>query len=358
MITGLGSSRDLASGKQGAFYQTLEEFHKYWDRIDIVCPRIRGQKGKVLFVNVHIHVSPWPLFLHPIYFIWKSVRLHREQQFSLMTVQEFPPFYNGIGAWLISKMTRVPYVLEIMHIPGYPKASSLKERIYKWLAYAFLDFDVAGARAVRVINKSETLTFLENAGIAAKKMRYIPANYIDMEVYQPQAGPKKYDLIVVGRLEKNKGIDLFLETIKELGCSALIVGSGSLSKDISLKIKNLKLNIDMHGWAEDSSEIARLLNQSKALIMCSYNEGGPRVVLEAMACGVPVLATPVGIVPDVVKAGKTGYIIDWNARDIARKARLLFSHYAELAKQCVEMARPFEKKTAIKFYAEELKKLI
>src|SRR3989344_6732450 len=116
MMTGVGSAKDLASGKKGAFYNTLEEYSKYWDRIDIIAPKILNFKSEILnksktqnsksqtvilFGNVYIHISPWPLIFHPIFFIKKGLEIYKEQKFDLMTVHEFPPFYNGIGARLL-----------------------------------------------------------------------------------------------------------------------------------------------------------------------------------------------------------------------------------------------------------------
>src|SRR3989344_9212237 len=106
MITGLGSAKDLASGKRGAFYNTLEEFHKYWDRIDIIIPRVKDVQAIELFGNVHLHISSWPLIFHPLFFVKKGIGLHKRYNFNLMTVQDFPPFYNGIGADLLSLVTR------------------------------------------------------------------------------------------------------------------------------------------------------------------------------------------------------------------------------------------------------------
>ena len=122
MITGLGSAEDVARGKQGAFYHTLEELHTYFDRIDIIVPRITGARTTELFGNVLLHISSWPLVFHPFFFIAQGIRLSRQRHIDLMTVQDFPPFYNGIGAFLLSLCTSIPYVLEIHHIPGYPKA--------------------------------------------------------------------------------------------------------------------------------------------------------------------------------------------------------------------------------------------
>src|SRR3989338_3366311 len=99
MITG---DRALVAGKHGAFYNTLEEFHKYWDRIDIVCPKVSKLKIKnlKLFDNVFIHPSPWPLLFQPFWIFYQGFQILKTSGYSLaannylMTVHEYPPFYN------------------------------------------------------------------------------------------------------------------------------------------------------------------------------------------------------------------------------------------------------------------------
>ena len=113
--------------------------------------------------------------------------------------------------------------------------------------------------------------------------------------------------------------------------------------------------------AKDQAEVAKLLNQSKILVMPSYNEGGPRVIIEAMACGIPILATSVGIVADIIKDGQFGQLIKWDAKDIAEKVEFLLvneSKYQKYSEAAVEMATRFEKKSAIRNYAEKLQELI
>jgi|SRR3989338_1541991 len=365
MVTGIGSAKDLASDKKGAFYYTLEEFHKYWDRIDIVVPQINNPV-KNLFGNVFIHSSPLPLFFHPLFFIYKILKLNREVKFDLMTVHDFPPFYNGIGAWIVSVFTKISYVLEIHHIPGYPKAGNTKEKIYRRLMSLFVRFDVRRAKAVRVVNQKETPDFLIKAGVPREKIIHIPSAYVDLLVFRSMDLPKKYDLIFVGRLVENKGINLLLEAVSRLKVKSeklkvLIVGDGPLKENLKFKVKSLKLenNIIFYGRAKDSLEIAQLLNESKILVMPSYNEGGPRVIVEAMACGVPILATPVGIVSDLLKNGRGGEIIAWEAEDIARKVSELLNdpdRYQRYSYSGLEIAKQFERKEAIKNYAEQLKK--
>lgn len=365
MVTGLGSVRDLASDKKGAFYSTLEEFSKYWDRIDIISPKIKNQEPgvKVFFGNIYVHISSWPLIFHPLWFLKKGIEIYNEQKFDLMTVQEYPPFYNGIGARLLWQKIKVPYILEIHHIPGYPRAASTKEEIYRSLLRVFIEADAKKAKAVRVVNQNQVPKFLVDAGVPKEKIMYVPSLYIDLNIFKPMNLVKEYDLIFVGRLEKNKGIDLFLETVKKLNCRAIIVGAGSLLEELQEKTNsyNLQANILFHGWAKDHGEIAELINKSKIMIMPSYNEGGPRVIVEALACGVPVLATPVGLVQDFSKKISGILGIDWDSEDIARKAKEILDnkeYYDSQSKAGIELAQKFEKKTAIRNYAENLKQII
>lgn len=357
MIPGLGAVEALTQGKKNALYNTLEEFHKYWDRIDIVVPKVKGQVVQILFGNVFIHSSSWPLILHPIFFIIKAVSLHHKIMFNVITVHEFPPFYNGVGARLLWQIIRVPYLLEVMHVPGYPRASGFKERVYGLVMRWFIAFDAAKAKAVRVMNKKEVPDFLIRAGVPEEKIKLIPAIYIDQSVFHSQEVEKKYDLIFVGRLEKNKGADLFVKTVAELGVKSIIVGTGPLENDLKSLAKKVGADIVFHGFAKDAHKVARLINESRVLAMCSYNEGGPRVIAEAMACGVPVVATRVGIVPDIVPIEQQ---CDWTPADVAIKAKLLLSNsvaYESARGAGLESIKQFEKVSAIRFYADQLKSL-
>ncbi len=383
MISG---DRALAEGKHGAFYNTLEEFHKHWDRIDIICPKTsrgstsRGFEVEPLFGNVHIHSSPWPLIFQPWWIYRAGLRILKTNGYLpvrqagslrannyLMTVHEYPPFYNGLGAYLLHLAIRVPYVLEIMHVPGLPKSGSVKELIYKYLTKLFIAFDANPTRAVRIINQKQTKDFLVQAGVPASKLKYIPAFYIDLSIFKPEAIDKKYDLIYVARLERNKGILNLLQAVsilreKKPDIRLCIIGDGPLRSEIKdFIIKNsLEKTVELTGWLVELQDIANYLNQSHIFVNPALNEGGPRVALEAMACGVPIVTTKVGIMIDIIQDRQNGLFTAWNPKNIADTIAELLADtelQQKLSRAGLESVKQFERKRAISEYAHVLQNL-
>ncbi|MDO8495767.1 MAG: glycosyltransferase family 4 protein [bacterium] len=387
MITGLGGGVDLVRGKRGAFYHTLEEFHRYWDRIDIILPKVEGVTEKQFFDNVFVHCSTWPMLYYPAWFLKKGADLHREQKFDLMTVHEFPPFYNGIGARLLAGEINVPYVLEVHHIPGHPKAGSFKEKMYKKAWKVFAKFDTAKAKAVRVVNQKETPEFLISAGVAKEKIAYIPSVYLDLEVFRvypvksgvaspPKAEfdgvnpevEKKFDLVFCSRLEKNKGIFNLIEAVKiakqkKPDIKLLIIGNGPEKNNLESRIKSYRLqeNIFFSGWLETTRDVAMAYNSAKIFVNPSFNEGGPRVALEAMACGLPMVTTKVGLMHDLIRNGENGLFTDWEPSNMAETILKLLNDPAlqtKFSQAGQTISQHFEKKAMIRNYAESLQKLL
>jgi len=381
MITG---DRALAQGKKGPFYYMLEEFSKHWDRIDIICPKVSNDKIQIsnqaqnpnvkkFHGNVFVYSSPWGILQQPRFILKKGIEIYEKEKFDLFTIHSYPPFYNDIGGMKLYKRIKVPYFLEVMHITGYPKAGNFKEMFYKGLTKLFLKKFIKNAKAVRIINKKQTPQFLKRISVDKNKLKYIPAFYINFNVFRPQNLEKKYDLVFSGRLVKNKGINILLSAIEKLklqnpNIKLAIVGDGPLKNKIKrfIKNRNLKNNIELIGWLPGAEDLVRVYNQSKIMVMPSFNEGGPRVNLEAMACGVPVITSRVGLMLDIINPSISseqvnGLFIDWNSDDIAKKIKLLLEDktlYKKIAENGFKTVQQFERKKAIKFYAESYKNLL
>ena len=123
----------------------------------------------------------------------------------------------------------------------------------------------------------------------------------------------------IGRLSEEKGVLNFVKAIPKVikkgeDLEFLIGGDGRLRDEIEryLEGENLNGKVKLPGWVP-REEFLTYLNELKLFVLPSYTEGLPCTILEAMACGTPVLATPVGAIPDVIKDGETGFIMENNS---------------------------------------------
>jgi len=166
-------------------------------------------------------------------------------------------------------------------------------------------------------------------------------HFIDFNVFKILHPLKKRNNNVgyVGRLSSEKGI---LNLIKAVALLArkenkiaknktkfFIIGDGELKEEAKRLINQNNLNneeIRLSGWVPHE-ELPKHLNEMKLLVIPSYTEGLVNVMLEAMACGTPVLATAVGAIPDVIKDGETGFILEDNSPEtIARGITRALNH--------------------------------
>jgi glycosyltransferase involved in cell wall biosynthesis len=125
----------------------------------------------------------------------------------------------------------------------------------------------------------------------------------------------------VGRLSEEKGIMNFVGAIplilkKREDINFIIVGDGQLRTRIEelLISQQLSDKVKLIGWIQ-RDQLVHYYNEIKLLVVPSYFESIPIVALEAMACGTPVLATPVGGVPDVIIDRENGFILKNNEMD-------------------------------------------
>jgi glycosyltransferase involved in cell wall biosynthesis len=160
---------------------------------------------------------------------------------------------------------------------------------------------------------------IDEWNLCSYSRRIVIANhhFLNTELFGIKNGYLKRRKVVgyVGRLNYEKGIQLFIESIPEALRLApelefLVVGDGPARGWVEEEIRKTRLEsiVRLVGWVPHS-ELPFSLNQIRLMVLPSLTEGLPNVILEAMACGTPVLATAVGAVPDIVVDGETGFII-------------------------------------------------
>jgi len=154
-----------------------------------------------------------------------------------------------------------------------------------------------------------------------KKIFITQRHFVDLDLFQCS---KKYDdrpnmIGYIGRLSEEKGVLNFVNAFPGIHSENpqirfFIGGDGALRDQMmtSISSSGLKEKVTCVGWIPHN-ELPTYLNNLKLLVLPSYTEGLPNIMLEAMACGTPVLVTPVGAIRDVIEDEETGFILDDNS---------------------------------------------
>lgn len=180
----------------------------------------------------------------------------------------------------------------------------------------------------------------ELAEAVQRKVDVIP-NGIHLETINIVRGSK---VVYVGRLIKNKGVADLIKAMKELPERELVIIGDGPDRE-RLESMSQGMAITFSGQVTPS-EVRRFLQQARALVLPSYlGDGLPNVILEAMACGVPVLATRTAGIPDLVQHAKTGFLFEsGDIQQMVFYINCIFNDnllWNELSKQSIKAIQAF-----------------
>lgn len=145
------------------------------------------------------------------------------------------------------------------------------------------------------------------------KMTTIP-NGVEIPQSKPEQSRKSNELLFVGRLTPQKApFDLLqayvlLAEDEQLSANLTFVGDGELRPELEKTVADLGLQQQV-SFAGQVDDVFRRMSESTLLVLPSLWEGMPNVVLEAMASGLPVVATSVDGTKDVIDDGRTGWLV-------------------------------------------------
>lgn len=131
--------------------------------------------------------------------------------------------------------------------------------------------------------------------------------------------------------------NVFLKIRQEMDAELWLIGDGPEMKKVKKIFSQNNIDGDIRYWGLQH-DVAPLLAQTDLLLITSQMESFCLAALEAMACGIPVVASRVGGIPEVVMDGKTGLLFDLGQPDQAARLALGLLNGAELYKQMSEAA--------------------
>lgn len=269
----------------------------------LVVPKVNWLSGFSYFVGV------LPL-LH---------RLDREQRPCLLHVHCAYP--DGVGGALAARALGLPYVVTVhgSDINIYATRCGLRSQI-RWA--------LRGAIGVIAVSRDLEAKVRRLLHGAATPLSCIPCAGFNAGTFFPRPkaesraalglGQHARVVVFVGQLVPVKGVDLLVEAWARLHRGRavgsedrlVIIGDGCCRADLERRVATAGIgeNVRFIG-AVPQAEVSRWIATSDLLCLPSHHEGTPNVIVEAFASGVPVLATRVGGVPELVSEGVNGLLV-------------------------------------------------
>lgn len=237
-------------------------------------------------------------------------KLEKTERYDLCQV--FFGIPSGPIGYMLKKKYKLPYVIRFGggDIPGF------QER-FKWFYKLLAPFIKAiWKNADMLVANSEGLQHMAYSFYEGKKIMIIP-NGVDAKFFTPQKKTEKdmFTILFVSRLIERKGLQFILPYLKEIQSKTnktiklIIVGDGPFRN----KLEQITIECGISHMVsfegeKNKAELIEYYQNASLFILPSAKEGMPNVVLEAMACGLPIVITPCEGSKELVKTN--GYIID------------------------------------------------
>jgi len=239
---------------------------------------------------------------------WRVIRQLRRQidsrQIDILVTHDYKSTFFGYFATLGSSAEQIT----VFH--GLT-SEDRKVTAYNWINRRIL------RRVRRIIAVSETTAeYLSSTGIERQRISVVP-NAIEEELLAaPPSRDRQSDhvrVVAAGRFSFEKGFDLLLKAVASIRDRApafriYLYGSGPEETRLKKLVADRRLEaiVEFGGFAENLTE---LFDDMDLMVMPSRSEGMPVVLLEAWARQLPVIATAVGGVPELIKDGRNGLLI-------------------------------------------------
>ena len=201
-------------------------------------------------------------------------------------------------------------------------------------------------------------------GYNKDKVKYI-YNGIDFNNFNSSRNIKHKveNVTFVGRLTEQKGISHLMdlidrESLNGDGINFEIYGSGHLDSYINdyIKVKNLT-NVNVKGHTDNIKDV---FLKADLLIAPSMDEGLPYTLVEAINCGLPVVSTVVGGIPEIVENGKNGFLVEPGDRDDFYRAfsKIKKENVEIMSRESIRISQKFSLSTMIDSIVYEYKECL
>ena len=248
-----------------------------------------------------------------------SIMKKLKREFNFNIIDSHFAYPDGFAATRLGKWLSVPVTITLRGTE-VPHAKSITKRpfLLKALKSAAKVFSVSNSLKMHMVNlgaQEDKITVVGN-GVDIEK--FYP---VDGSEWRKKLGIKETDkvLITIGAIVERKGFHRVIEIMPDLlrtnsELHYLVVGGGGVEGDwtekLQTQVRNLQLENNVHFLgAMPPVELKKVLSAADVFVLSTRNEGWANVILEAMACGLPVIATDVGGNSEVICNQDIGKIV-------------------------------------------------
>ncbi|MEZ5428772.1 MAG: glycosyltransferase [Pyrinomonadaceae bacterium] len=257
-------------------------------------------------------------------------------------LQRKPLFVRHCGNWLVQR--------------------TAAEHVWKWL----MEYFAGGRNVMFATGGTEKAPSERNSCIKWIFSTSLKRENIERAVVRdfPQDG--KLKLIIACRLENRKGVDVVIESLPSIlkkypKASLDVIGGGSLEQKLKERAEKLGLteNIRFHGKVAQSKVIDLMKQAHVFCFPTSASEGFPKVVIEALACGLPVITTRVSVLPRLI-GNECGVLLDQpTSENLAGAVEKIFSEeevFCRMSEKAVGTAKQYSLENWRDFIGENLRR--
>ncbi|MHA1347227.1 MAG: glycosyltransferase family 4 protein [Candidatus Heimdallarchaeaceae archaeon] len=265
-------------------------------------------------MTVHRFFSPMDIFgINPA-----CIMLHQLMKIKNIDVFHVHSYiyFTTIQAAITKLFRRIPLLLHIHGGVGRPpyKTGFVKEFAKMFFDYTLGRFVLSQADLIASVSQYDKELLKDSLHAKPERLTLVN-NAIDTTLF-PEVKPvqnKRITISYVGDLEPWKGISYYSEVITNIlkqrtDIVFWFIGQGSLYPILKKKFEN-EDRVKLFG-SVDHIEIPSLLEKTNFLILPSFWEGSPTVIIEAMAMGIPVIGSNVGDIPRLLNNGEDGTLFE------------------------------------------------
>ena len=224
-------------------------------------------------------------------------------------------------------------------------------------------------------NRDDLDLFLQKNIVKSEQTKLLPGSGVNLQKFQPAVNIKKIDqepftFILISRLIKDKGVIEYIEAAKlvsKLHSDIQFKILGFLGVQNPTAISTQQMNewqqLQFVSYLGEANDVRPFIEESDCVVLPSYREGTPKVLLEAAAMGKPIITTDVPGCREVVEDQLTGFLCEVrSAQDLAHKMCQMIELSAEQRAQMgrlgrIKMENQFSEKIVIDRYLEVIRSL-